>query len=80
MAVNSLHYQILEKLDRVYELLISSSPEHRQFSRRGDLRPHKWPFSEKEVSVESLVTGALEATFVDMVSKKGFLVSKLILE
>ncbi|XP_022104014.1 protein phosphatase 1H-like [Acanthaster planci] len=66
MSANTLHYQILEKLDRVYELLVNSTPEHRQFSRRGDLRPHKWPFSETEVSVESLVTGALEAAFVDM--------------
>ena len=63
MAVNTLHYQILEKLDLVYELLVNSTLEQRQFSRKGDLRPYKWPFLEKEVSVESLVTGALEATF-----------------
>ncbi|XP_071810104.1 protein phosphatase 1H-like [Asterias amurensis] len=66
MSVNTLHYQILDKLDRVYELLVNSTLEQRQFSRKGDLRPYKWPFIEKEVSIESLVTGALEATFVDM--------------
>ena len=68
MAVNNLHYNILDKLDSVYELLIHSSSEQRLFSKKGDKRPHKWPFNETAVSVESLITGALETAFLEIVS------------
>ena len=68
MAVNNLHYHILDKLDSVYELLIHSTSEQRHFSKKDDKRPHKWPFSAKDMCVESLITGALETAFLDIVS------------
>ncbi|XP_071492145.1 protein phosphatase 1H-like [Diadema antillarum] len=66
MASRVLHDKILSKLESVYDLLASSSVEQRQFTRSGDQRPNKWPFSEKEVSVESLIVGAFESAFVEM--------------
>ncbi|XP_063953644.1 protein phosphatase 1H-like [Lytechinus pictus] len=66
MASRVLHTRIFAKLESVYDLLANSSIEQRQFTRSGDQRPNKWPFTEKEMSVESLVVGALESAFVEM--------------
>lgn len=68
MASHTLHHIILEKLASIQYFLMNSTIEQRQFTRSNDNRPAKWPFTLKDMSVETMVIGALEKAFIDMVS------------
>lgn len=66
MASHTLHHIILEKLASIQYFLMNSTIEQRQFTRSNDNRPAKWPFGLKDMSVETMVIGALEKAFIDM--------------
>lgn len=68
MASHTLHHIILEKLLSIQHFLVNSTIEQRQFTKSNDSRPAKWPFAVKDMSVETMVIGALEKAFLDMVS------------